>query len=76
MRRRDGGDPLLVVADPEVDVEAESEVRVAGTVHRYDPADLGAAEEVLGSGFDPRLFEDREQGEPYLVASEIGSDAR
>lgn len=69
-------DPLLVVADPEVDVEAESEVLVTGVVHRYNPADLGAAEDVLGSAFDPLLFEDYEDDEPYLVASEVEVDPR
>ena len=69
-------DPLLVVADPTQDVEAESEVLVTGTVHRYDPTDLSAAEDVLGSAFDPLLFEDREESEPYLVASEIEIDPR
>lgn len=69
-------DPLLVVADPAADLEVDSEVRVKGTVHRYDPADLGAAEDVLGSAFDPTLFEDYEEAEPYLVATAIDPVAR
>ena len=64
-------EPLRVVADPTTDVTEDAAIAVTGTVHQYSPDDLAEAEEVLGDDFDPSLFEDVEEGEPYIVATAI-----
>lgn len=64
-------EPLRVVADPATDVEPDSAIQVTGTVYQYNPDELAEVEEVLGDEFDPALFEQVEEGEPYIVATAI-----
>lgn len=64
-------EPLRVVADPTTDVTEDAAIAVTGTVYQYDPDELAEVEGVLGDDFDPGLFEEVEEGEPYIVASSI-----
>lgn len=64
-------EPLRVVADPATDVEPDVAVEVTGTVYQFNPDDLAEAEGVLGDAFDPALFEEVEEGEPYIVATAV-----